>query len=1036
MNLVESAVRRAVTYTMVFVAICVFGIVSLFRLKPELLPDITFPTAAVMVTYSGVGPEDIETLIARPIEESVGTINRVREIRSTCREGIGTTTIDFEWGADMDVAVSDIREKISLVKSSLPEDADEPMVFKFDLSMMPILFVGLSGEIGSAQMREIAEDKVEPRLERIDGVALADTHGGLEREIQVRLDRKRMEAFGLSIEKVVSGLREENLNLPGGDIKEKRSEYLIRTLGEFRSVEEIADIIVSTRGTRPIYLRDVAIVEDGFKEREREMRLNGKPSVLILIQKRTGANTVETADRVRNEIRRLNRELPSGVRLEIIMDQSEFIKKSISNLSNVAVQGGILAVLVLLFFLRSLRTTFIIALSIPFSIIACFVALYFAGLTLNMMSLGGLALAVGMLVDNSIVVLENIFRHREEGEPAKEGAIWATREVAMPIVASTLTTIAVFLPIFFVPGVAGQLFRQQALTVALSLTVSLFVALTLVPLLASRLVVVRINPHSEKTGGSKTYRLVGRWLGELDDNYRRVLNWCLDHPRLTIVGVAILFITSLIIVWPLRLVGTEFMPKIDQGRIEINLELPVGSRLEATEDMVKKVEKIVQSHTSELKYVRSRIGTGMGFGGQRVGSHTAQVALELVDLKERRRSQWEIMAMVREELRNIPGVRMNFGGGRGGRMLMGLTGSPISVEVYGYDFQKAKEVSDQVKQIVESTPGAVDVETDFEEAKPEFQIFVDRERAASLGLSASSIAHAIQDNVYGKVATQFRQGGEEYPILVRLQENDRKDIEDIKNIPIFISQDKRVPLATLAEIRPAKGPVTIQRKMQERVITVSADYEGKDLGSIIRDIGARLKKIVVPEDFSIVMAGEAKEQRESFMWLGVALLGAILLVYMVMASQFESLLHPFIVMFTFPLAVIGVIWILFFSHTTFNIIAFIGVIILSGIVVNNGIVLIDYINILRARGLGIREAIVLGGRRRLRPVLMTALTTILAMIPMALGIGEGAELRYPLARAVVGGLAVATFFTLVFIPVLYATFETRRARRRNLRSQV
>jgi HAE1 family hydrophobic/amphiphilic exporter-1 len=1034
MNLFESAIKRAITYTMVFIAIGVFGIVSLLRLKPELLPDITFPTAAVIVWYSGVGPEDIETLIVRPVEESVATINRVKEIRSTCREGIGTTIIDFEWGTDMDVVISDIRERVSFAKRLFPEDAEEPLVFKFDPSMWPILFVGLSGDLGPAQMREIAKDKVEPRMERIDGVAVADTHGGLEREIQVRLDRRRMEAFGLSIEKVVSAVRDENLNLPGGDIKEKRNEYLIRTLGEFRSVEEIGDIVVSKRGTTPIYLRDVAVVEDSFKERERDMRLNGKPSVLIVVQKRTGANTVETADKIREEIGRLNRELPRGVRLEILMDQSEFIKKSIRNLSNVAVLGGILAVLVLFFFLRSLRTTMIIALSIPFSIVACFVALYFAGLTLNMMSLGGLALAVGLLVDNSIVVLENIFRHREKGEPAKEGAIWGTREVAMPIIASTLTTIAVFLPIFFVPGIAGVLFKEQALTVTLSLTVSLFVALTLVPLLASRLVVIRANNPSGKMT-SKIYRLVGNWFGWLQNRYEKLLNWSLDHRRLTIICVGGLFFTSLILVWPLRLVGTEFMPKMDEGRIEINLELPVGSRLEATEEVVKKVERIVQANTPELEYVRSRIGTGMGFGGGRAGAHTAQVALELVDLKERKRSQWQIMAMLREKLKNIPGVRMNLGGGRRGRMMMGLAGSPISVEIYGYDFERAKRLSEQVKQIVEDTHGAVDVESDFEEAKPEFQIYVDRKRAASLGLNVSSIAHTIQDNIYGKEATQFRQRGEEYPILVRLQQSDRKDIEDIRNIPIFTSQGERIPLGTLVEMRPARGPVTIHRKMQERVITVSADYEGRDLGTIIRDIGGKLKSIVLPQDFSIVMAGEAKEQRESFMWLGIALLGAIFLVYMVMASQFESLLDPFVIMFAFPLAIIGVIWLLFLSHTTFNIIAFVGVIVLSGIVVNNGIVLVDYINLLRARGLGFRQAIVQGGRTRLRPVLMTALTTILAMTPMALGIGEGAEFRFPLARAIVGGLAVATFFTLVFIPVLYATFETRIARRRKIRSK-
>jgi len=1039
MKLSDLSINRAVTFSMIFIAIAAFGIVSLLRLSPELLPDITFPVASIITTYEGVGPEDLEKLIARPLEETVSIITGVTEVTSICKEGVVVTMARFEWESDMDVAASDIREGLDIIRDYLPADASAPIVFKFDVSMQPIMFIGVfSDTMSPAEIRMMSEDEIEPILERVEGVAFAGTMGGEKREIQVQVDKSKMEAYGLSIHQIVSAIGGENITMEGGDIREDKFTHLLRTVGEFTSPDQINDVVISYKDGAPVYVRDVAEVHDTFAEKRQAVRVEGAPGITLYIQKQSGSNTVDVVDRVNVTLAELQESMEGRARLVVIMDLSRFIKRSLSSLSSVAIWGAVLAVLVLFFFLHNVRSVMIIAIAIPMSVIATFVAMDFGGVTINMMSMGGLALGIGMLVDNAIVVLENVFRHRELGEDRRTAASSGTAEVSKAIVASTLTTISVFLPIVFVPGIAGVLFEDQALTVTFSLACSLIVALTLVPLLCSRFLHLQSEKRKRRT--QFTYNLsrkIGLCMEKLDSFYQRVLNWALDHRKTMILGALGVFLISLSLLWPFRFVGTEFIPNMDQGELIINMETPPGTSLEVTEEIISRAEKIVMDEAKdELDAIYTTIGSGEGisalFSGE--GGHSASVTLELVPVTERDRSQKEIEQAIKKRMEKIAGIRVMAGGDPGAEM-MGFGGSPVAVEIYGHDRDTAKQLADQIKEIVRNIEGTTDIESSVEEASPETQIIIDRDRAYAMGLNVGSIASTVKANVYGTVATRFRDGGDEFDVLVRLKESDRRTKEDVYNTSIVSPMMQAIQLRNVASLQAAEGAVTINRKKQERLVTVTADLKGRDLGSVTRELRQELKSLEVPKGFLVSISGSAEDQMESFRWLGLALVGAIFLVYAVMASLFESLLDPFIIMFTFPLALIGVVWMFFFTGTIFSIIAFIGVIMLAGIVVNNAIVMVDYINQLRDSGMELREAVVQGGRTRLRPILMTALTTILAMVPLALGVGAGAEIRFPMARAVVGGLTTSTVLTLVLVPVLYAAFESIAGRRRERRAE-
>jgi len=1038
MRLSDLSINRAVTFSMIFIAVAAFGIVSLLRLSPELLPDITFPMASIIISYKGVGPEDLEKLIARPIEETVNVITGIDEVTSTCKEGVVITIAQFDWGTDMNAAAFDIRAGLDMVRDYLPEDASDPIVFKFDVSMQPIMFLGVSSDtLDQAAIRKLAEDEIEPTLERVEGVAYADVMGGEKREIQVRVNRSKMEAYNLSIHQIVNVLRGENITMQAGDIREDKFTHLLRTVGEFTSVDQINSVVVTYQDGAPVYIRDIATVHDSYAERQSVVHVNGKPGVVLFVQKQSGSNTVDVVNKVNKAIEELELSLAGRAEISIIMDLSRFIKRSLSSLSGVAIWGGVLAILVLFFFLHNVRSVIIIAVAIPMSVIATFVAMDLAGVTLNMMSMGGLALGIGMLVDNAIVVLENVFRHRQQGKDRRTAASAGTAEVSKAIIASTLTTISVFFPIVFVPGIAGALFQDQALTVTFSLACSLLVALTLVPLLCSRF----LHLGSERRGGevkltSKLSHKVGGYMERLDNFYQKVLNWSLDHRKTVVLTMLAIFLMSISIVWPLRLVGTSFIPEMDHGELILSLEAPPGTSLEVIEKAISQAEQIIMDETEgELDALYTTIGSGEGIGAlfSGGGSHSASVTLELVPVGERDRSQNEIEQAIKVRLADIPEVRM-LASGDPGAELMGFGGKPVVIEIYGHDLDTARQLADEIKTMVQQIDGAVDVETSIEAATPETQIIIDRDRAYALGLNVGSIASTVQANVYGTVATRFRDGGDEYDVLVRLREDDRRTKDDVYNTTIMSPMMKQVPLKNVASLQSAEGPVTIKRKKQERLVMVTADLKGRDLGSVTRDVRAELESLAVPEGFIVEVGGSGEDMAESFRWLALALIGAIFLVYAVMASLFESLIDPFIIMFTFPLAVIGVVWLFFFTGTIFSIIAFIGVIMLAGIVVNNAIVMVDYINQLRERGMDLREAVVQGGRTRLRPILMTALTTVLAMVPLATGIGSGAEMRYPMARAVVGGLTTSTVLTLVLVPVLYMIFENIADRRKERRA--
>jgi len=994
---------------MVYIFVVGFGIFGLSRLKIDLYPDVTFPVIAVITTYTGVAPADMETLVTKPIEEAVASVENIKHIRSLSKLGASLVLAEFDWGLDLDKSEKDIRNNIDYIREFLPDEADEPLILQFDPQKMPILFMSVSGPMGPAELRELSRRRIKPALERIVDVASADTAGGLKRQIQVQIDPAKLHSQGLSVDAVISALRRENLQIPGGKIDEGETEFGVRTLSEYTSVEQIADTVIGYRNEAPIYIKNVAQVEDTYEEITRVVRNNRKPGILLIVSKNSKANTVQVTNRVIEELPNILRKLPEGVKAGVIFNQADFIKQSISNLSYTAIQAFFLAAVVLLFFLHNIRASVIVALSIPISIIVTFTVLDLANLTLNMMSMAGLALAVGMLVDNSIVVFENIFRHAGEGGNLLESAEHGTTEVATAIIASTLTTIAVFFPVLFVPGIAGVLFNDMALTICFSLFCALLVALTLIPLLSSRFLKIQNTPRHNPSRGIP--ERIDSWLQKLTSRYSRTLNWCLNHRKTTLMAALIAFGGSLALIPRL---GFDFFPKMDEGQFQIQVERVPGTSLRSTEMTFRQIEDIIHDTISELKNQNTDLGVGETFGAFAKGSYAGEIRINLIEKGERKRTQMEIEAALRKKLEQIPGITFSFTHGE----FLGEEGDLI-IYLYGEDIDAARILSEKIKDAIKDIPGAVDVNTSLEAGRPELQIVLDRDRISSLGLTTSQVTNAVSTYIKGTRASLFRDQGEEYEILVRLDQRYRENTEILKDLFVTSPRGDQIPLSSIALIRRSISPTTILRRDQQRVVNISVTAQGRSLGEVTRQVEAGLEKIEIPSDFSYEIGGSAQDMRTSFKWLGLAFFGAAFIVYMVMASLYESLMAPFIIFLTIPLAVVGVIGILFLTGTPLSIVAFIGLIMLAGIVVNNSIVLVDYINQLRGKGHDIREAIVEGGKTRLRPILMTALTTILALTPLALGLGSGGEAWAPMARSVIGGLIASTFLTLLVIPVIY-----------------
>ncbi len=1016
MKLVEVSIKKRITLSMIYLIVVGFAVFSFTQLKLDLFPNIDFPIVGVITEYKGVGPEDMENLIARPIEEAVSATKNVKNVKSQVSQGVCVTTLEFDWGTDMTKAEDDVRKRIDMIRKYLPDGATDPLTFAFDPSMMPIAFILInSPDRGPAELRQLGTDRIEPLLERVDGVAMVETVGGLQRQINVKLNPTRLAAHHLSTSDIVRAIRASGGLLPAGAIETKTTNFTLHIASDYNSIDQIKNVLIKYERGQPLVLKDVANVEDGYKELTSDVRVNYNQGVYLRVFKQSDANTVQACRNVRKALKNIKTFLPKDVQLRMVYDQSEYIMSSIGNLGDTALLAFLIAFLVIYFFLLNIRGSIIMGLAIPISVITTFAVMMLANLTLNIISMAGLALAIGMLVDNSIVVLENIYRHRELGEDGFTAANTGATEVAMAITASTLTTIGVFLPVLFVPGIAGELFNDMVVTITFSLFVSLIVALTLVPMLGSR--ILRLESEMRKARMSKIKTAIRKFLNNLTDSYSKALHWSLNHKTFVLLSTTFLFLLSLLII---PFIGGDFLPKSDQGFIAVTVYREKGTPLKETRKTVLELEKIVKEDIPEATDVLAIFGQGEGifaiFGGS--GSEAINFRIRLKPMEKRKRSQAQIEDDLRKRLNQLPGVTYQF-------IQSGTfsTERAIDVKIFGHDIEQSKQIAKRLKRKMEKIHGLVDIDINMKRGGKELRIIPDRQRLNDLKLTTLQVADIISTAIQGKVAARYYEKGDEYDIMVRLDKPYRKSKEALKQLLIPTVSGKMIQLQQVAKVEETEAPTTIFRENQERYVSIGCDLSGTDLSTAVRKIKKIINEAHIPADFQVVIGGTAEDQRESFMYLTIAFFAAILLVYMIMASQFESLVDPFIIMFTVPLSVIGVFIALFITGTTLSVMALVGVVMLVGIVVNNGIVMVDYINQLRRKGKGLYEAVEEGGRVRLRPVLMTASTTILGMVPLAFEWGSGSENWAPLARAVIGGLTTSTLLTLLIVPIMYVLFE-------------
>ncbi|MFV1884269.1 MAG: efflux RND transporter permease subunit [Balneola sp.] len=1084
MKLIDFSIKRKVTISMFTVAILLFGIVSLGRLNVNLLPDLSYPTLTIRTEFEGAAPVEIENLITKPIEEAVGVVKGVKKVRSISRTGQSDVVLEFAWGTEMDFANLDVISKLDAIQ--LPLQAKKPVTLRFDPTLDPVMRYALyydnskpSDEDGNIaidyasleeqdindpnaiarlkQLRIIGEELLKKNLESTTGVASVKISGGLEEEIQVNIDQQRLSYLNIPIETVTSILGAENINLSGGRLEEGTQQYLVRTLNEFQNLEQIRNVIVSTANDNTIYLKDVADVVQAYKEREAITRLNGMEAVEVAVYKEGDGNTVAVAEVVEERLNRIRGMLPDGMKLEKVYDQSIFISSAVNEVKNAGIIGGILAVLVLFFFLRDFWSTVIISVSIPVSIIATFNLMYGNDITLNIMSLGGIALGIGMLVDNSIVVLENIARHKGMGKSVLQAAQDGAGEVGTAVIASTLTTVAVFFPLVFVDGIAGQLFRDQALTVTFSLLASLVVAVTLIPMMSSlssgKKEQAPLTLKEPRTGFGRVMRAIRLFLfytipsvitkgiryviaaiawvfsklfaiplylfdkaySGVEKAYNGLLTTSLNHRFIVILIALGAFGGSLALI---PKIGIELIPQLSQGEFAVEFKLPPGTPIEETDDALRAVQEATRSRegvrsTFAVAGTGNRMDANPDEGGENWGELNVLLASGASSAEEER-----TMSSMRNSLSQIPGLQYKFA-----RPSLFTFSTPVEVEISGFDLDKLKAVSDQITRKMEENGRFADIKNSMEIGSPEIQILFDRDRAAALGLQVHEVADRIVSNVRGDVATRYSWRDRKIDVLVRARQQDRSSAEEIQQIIVNPGSERPIPLSAIATVRVANGPGEIRRVSQQRVGIISANLKYGDLGDAAAEVQQIINDTAKPTGIYARVAGQNEEMADSFQSLLFALSLAIFLVYLVMASQFESLLHPFIILFTIPLALVGAILALFFTGTTISVVVFIGLILLAGIVVNNAIVLIDLINQLRERGMDKYEAIMEGARSRLRPILMTTLTTTLGLLPLAIGFGDGAELRAPMGITVIGGLLVSTLLTLVVIPVMYSIMD-------------
>lgn len=1026
MSIYKSAVNKPITTVMIFTAVIVLGIYSLVKLPIDLYPELEPPYISVMTTYSGANAADIETNITKPLEDALNSVDKLKEITSVSYDNLSIVSMQFEWNTNLDEVMNDVRTSVDAVYNYLPDEVDRPSIFKFSTSMMPILFYAVTADESYPGLEKILEEKLINPLNRIDGIGSIATMGSPKRKIYVDIDPKKLDAYALSLEQIGSVIGAENLNMPSGNVKMGQVDYQLRVEGEFSESSQLNGIIVGNVNGKPVYLRDVATVKDTLKDGTLDEKINGKRGMRMMVMKQSGANTVSIAREVNKKMAELMPTLPPDIKIEPIYDSADFIKGAINNLSETLMWAFLFVVLIVLIFLGRWRATAIIILTIPISLIVAFLYLYFTGSSLNIISLSSLSIAIGMVVDDAIVVLENITKHIERGSSPREAAIYATNEVWLAVIVTTLVIVAVFLPLTMVGGMTGVLFKELGWIVTITIVTSTLVAITLTPMLSSRLLTIR---HTRENKLNAIYdRTIRVGLDWLDNFYEKTIRWSLHHKKFVILITLVIFAGSLILGG--MFVKTDFMPQNDESSLRAAIELQTGLRMEESAKIARKIEQLIRERYPEITVISSSTGADDEGGFMSLfnpsGSNRINLMTRLVPVKERSRSVFEIADDFRNQLDQIAEI-VNYNVTTSNSMLGGGTNT-VDVEISGYDFDQTNIMADEIKTRVGKISGATDILVSREKDRPELQVVLDREKLALNGLNSAIVSTYIKNRVDGLLASRFREEGDEYDIILRLKEGYRNSITDLNELTIMTPAGNKIKLSELGEIKEYWSPPNIEHKRRERIVKVSAKPAGISLGELATQIKAEIKDVSVPQGVSINVGGSYEDQVEGFQDIGLLLLMSLILVFIVMASQFESFAMPFIIMFSIPFAFTGVVLALFITNTTLSLIAALGAVLLVGIVVKNGIVLVDFINLMRDRGYELYEAVAKAGHSRLRPVLMTAGTTILGMLPLALSTGEGSETWTPMGITVIGGLIFSTVVTMVIVPVIYVLFARRGER--------
>ena len=1027
MSIYKTAVNKPISAIMIFVAVVVMGIYSLVQIPVDLYPEMNPPYISVMTTYAGANASDIETNVTRTIEDALNSVDNLKEITSTSSDNLSVINLEFEWGANLSEATNDIRDVIDRIIDVLPEGVERPMIFKFNTSMMPIVFYAVTANESYPGLEKLLEEKIVNPLNRIEGIGSIGLMGAPRRIVYVDADPRLLDAYNLTIEQIGNVIASENINLPSGNVKMGKIDYQLRIQGEFSTSARIENLVVGNLAGKPVYIRDIATVRDSIKDLSLDEKINGQTGMRLFVLKQSGANTMKVAREVRNNIAELENSLPPDVKINLIMDTSDFIKGAINNLSETLMWAFVFVILVVLFFLGRWRATFIIILTIPISLIVAFLYLFITGGSLNVISLTSLSIAIGMVVDDAIVVLENITRHVERGATPREAAIYATNEVWLAVIITTLVVVAVFFPLTLVGGMTGVIFNQLGWIVTITIVTSTLAAISLTPMLASKFLRLREKKKNPKPLSYE--RTIEVFLGWLDHFYEMSLRWALKHKILTLSVSLAIFVGSLLL---MQFVDTDFMPESDESRITMEIELQTGTRVEETIKTTRYIEKIIQEKYPEVIVMSASSGSddegGMFSLFTTTGSNMINFMMRLKGLEERDKSVWDLAAELREEIAALPEV-INFNVESAGQG-MGGTSNTVDVEIYGYDFDITNSVAEQIRKNLVKVPGAIDFQVSRKKDKPELQFVLDRDKLALHGLSTMQVSSNIRNKISGMIASQYKEEGEEYDIRVRLKEEFRNSITELEELSIVTPAGARIRMKELGEIKEYWSPPNIEHKRRERIVTVSAKPDRIAMGELAKRIKAEIADVSVPKEVLLNVGGAYEDQQESFMDLGLLMIVSLILVFIVMASQFESFVMPFVIMFSIPFAFTGVILALFLTGTTLSLVAALGAVLLIGIVVKNGIVLVDFTNLMRDRGIELNEAIAMSGKSRLRPVLMTAMTTILGMMPLALSTGEGAEIWRPMGITVIGGLVFSTMVTMMVVPVMYGVMSRKGERRK------